>query len=456
MKSSLFFSRPPQGEAALPQDIQLEILKMLGLQDLLNMERTHRYVHGLMSNQFWIQRYEKYFGRPLAITTEKTRAIDAKKDAKLQYIAEYLYHQAVSCERQDIAQILYKKLWDFISLYESKPWAKLFRGAMEYRGLGVKRNEEAGLLQLQESFYQYHNYRAALILTRIGAIRELQKEDLIPFLVESYNQGLLSASVELSLLYESKGNKEEAQKFWMNALKIGFPLVGLLIKLKFGSEGRKGGEHEIINYLNSLLIQFDFPHIQAEIYYEMAVWYILLNNFDSAKEVLNKSLQKHVNTKALMLLGRIYQIDNNELSYSYFKKAAELGDKNAVYEIKEKWESSINELLSFKNKAVIKMVSKYYRQSLGADIISSPEKIWWIQLAVQHGCKGSLQFLIKMQEEYAADEVVYINCALGIIHKFGILGSQLEFGNSVAETYFSSVRETNSVALEEYLNTGIR
>src|SRR5579883_1610209 len=154
MNNQLLFSRSTQDQPGLSQDVHLNILRFLGLKEVFNIGRADKYLYGLIrDNTLWVHLYERDFG-PLTIVRDAQKRINAREDAKLQYIAAYLYQQAFKQEKKrvDLAQILYTKLWNLLSLYKNKSWTHYYRGVMELSGKGVPANQKSGYVQLQEGY----------------------------------------------------------------------------------------------------------------------------------------------------------------------------------------------------------------------------------------------------------------------------------------------------------------
>src|SRR5579883_485750 len=331
MKNQLFFSHSVQDQSGLPQEIHLNILRLLDVKSLLNSANTNKHLYSLAEdNQLWAHLYRRDFGPlPLALATNAEIRAQAIQDAKLQYIAEYLYGQVMDhyMQRDDIAQILSQNLLGFLSKYRYKPWAKGYLAIMKYHGTGIPCDQEAGREELVKVFKQYQDHRAALHLSYIvthesnrGTPKCLD-EELVTFLIQVYEKGVLRVAYALGRHYKLVGNQVEAERWLINALKANcLRALDDLLSLKF--DGRQATLSEVILYLNSLLSESDSPTLQAGIYYQIGREY---KEKEKVKAItaLEQALEKKPQHGAsLILLGDIYLDENREISFKYYKKAA--------------------------------------------------------------------------------------------------------------------------------------
>ncbi len=146
----------------LPTDLALYLVDFLPASELIAASMFNKRWH--LDNHFWVNRYRKFFG-PITLHTSANEKAASEADAKLQFIAAYLYQQMRTAKLPHQAQLYYLKLREFSQLHAKEPWSKTFLGAAIVHHAEQSKIPDGAALLIER--LEQGDYRAGVMLAEI-------------------------------------------------------------------------------------------------------------------------------------------------------------------------------------------------------------------------------------------------------------------------------------------------
>jgi TPR repeat protein len=442
------------------------------MQDLLNLAESCRVLSSTSSeNVLWAKHYRAQFG-----------FLKSTQDAKLQYIAAHLFRDARNCKRFDIAQIKYRKLGLFLSVFEDKQWAQYYLGMMYYYGLGLGVNKSRGRKYLLKSAAT--DYRSAIELTlshqsfmnaKEAAKVNVTLSGIYNCLLEANRNGCSNTEIALAILQIWEiGNEEHSKSV----------LAGQQLLLRAVEKGQAEAlvhlmdfrpESEIEAFLSQAIIDYaDKQPIVAEAQYILSYHLNLQDNPQGLVERQNACDAGHVEAACALGKSRLQMARDAPLVHikqwllqqaeSTLRPACLLNHAESTrlfMDVKlAQGQKPCDVLASLKSftlngnaEAAILIGDYYLFKNYTQYLATDAEKIWWIQLSIQAGNVIKIDELINIHNASPSDSFAAI--ALGMIYSLGVLGTQSLYANpEKASAFFAEAERRQPGSIAKYLQTG--